>query len=171
MPIRFAELQLLERAASQRNSPVSRSVPEWLLRFSLGPPGTPGFFETIAIEHRRSLRVKSVQIVGAVSKSVQSVQIHLGDQNKLQVNTVSDGRTGWIAAGELIEAMAKEFGHEGMTIDLGSLELDPESTSVSVLIAAAEPEVAEKTRVVIAAGTIRASRASAKTGTDDRTSF
>lgn len=98
-----------------------------------------------------SAKVLLVQIAGANSKSVRSVRIHLGSQTKFQVDSVPDGRAGLIPAGVLIEAMAKQFGHEGMTIDLGSLELEAESIGVSVLIAAVDAEAAEKTRVAITA--------------------
>lgn len=77
------------------------------------------------------------------------MRIDLGGQTRFQVDSIPDGRTGLITAGELIEAMAKQFGHEGMSIDLGSLELDAESVVVSVLIAAVDAEAAEKTRVTI----------------------
>lgn len=151
MTLRLAEPRLHGRAIPQGNSCASPSAREWLLRFSPCPPGPPDCLEAFALEPQVSAKVLLVQIAGANSKSVRSVRIHLGSQTKFQVDSVPDGRAGLIPAGVLIEAMAKQFGHEGMTIDLGSLELEAESIGVSVLIAAVDAEAAEKTRVAITA--------------------
>jgi len=90
-----------------------------------------------------------VQIVGLPARSVRSVQVCLNDGTALQVDSVSDGRLGIITAGALIEAMAKEAGLAGLTLDVATQRLPVASTSVRVLVEAHDRESAEQVRVFL----------------------
>lgn len=93
--------------------------------------------------------ILSVQIVGLPARRLRSVKVCLNDGTALQVDSVSDGRLGIITAGALIDAMAKEAGIAGMTLDVATQRLTVESTSVRVIVEAHDRESAELVRVFL----------------------
>ena len=144
------ELVRQDKTSPRRRALAWQSQDEWLLRFV--PDASLASETEISVEDLDAPNeVAWVQIVGVQSKRLRSVEVRTHGVVSLQIDSVSDGRTGRISAGELIDAMAREFGQAGTTIDVGAMGLTVGSTSVSVWVAAENAEAVGLVRVVISA--------------------
>jgi len=144
------ELVRQEEPSLRRRALAWQFQDEWLLRFV--PDASLASETEIPMEDLDAPNeLIWVQIVGVQSKRLRSVVVRAHGVVSLQIDSVSDGRTGLISAGELIDAMAREFGQAGTTIDVGAMGLTMGSTSVSVWVAAENAEAVGPVKVVISA--------------------
>jgi hypothetical protein len=122
---------------------------ECLVRFDHAAPGPReciGLSTTLA---RRSGRVTHVQFIGVTARQLRCVQIRRDEQIEFQLDSVPDGRTGTITAGELVTAMALEFGRGGLSVDLRIHAIAIESIGVEWFVASPDRTIAEQVRVVL----------------------
>jgi hypothetical protein len=139
-------LMRIGQAIALRRPHPPLAAHEWLLRFAPSPvaAGLPA--------PEVGARAVHVRIDGVALKHLRSVRIsQLHGTASMQVDSVPDGRSGHIAAGELVVAMASQFGLPGMTLDISLMQLDASLTSVSITVVAASAEDAERAAVVVVA--------------------
>lgn len=140
-------LARIGKAVAIRRRHLAVAANEWLLRFE--PDPAPGE-DLHAIDP--GARAVQVRIDGVSPKQLRSVSIgQLDGTASLRIDCVPDGRSGHITAGELVLAMASQFGLAGMAIDISTMPLDVTRTSVSVTVAAQSAADAERVAVFVVA--------------------
>lgn len=87
--------------------------------------------------------------IAAEPSAVLCVQVYQRGLLKYQIDSSSDGRSGRIAAGVQVAAIAQMNGWPGMTIDLAGLGLQAGTTIVWLQVDAASARVAEQVQVTL----------------------
>lgn len=81
--------------------------------------------------------VQALEIRGIEARSLWHVRLGSSDKPLFELDTLADGRGGWITAGEMLRDMASQFGLAGMAIDLGATKAPWQGLHVALVVLAA----------------------------------